>query len=214
MTSPHDTPESRAAREALAGYVTGGLSEEERRVVQTHVADCDDCRYEIAELQTLHDGYSQVLRADPGPPPRVREEVFARLGIDIERGDRKVGLLERFSDWLQVKSVPRWAQAVALVFIVAQGVLLIAPGRPPKIDVTTRALPGQPTRLAVTFAPHATADAMRAWLGTLDARIVGGPGANGEFTIELAPGDPKATAEKLRTARAATDVVLTIAPAP
>jgi hypothetical protein len=143
----------------------------------------------------------------------VRNEVFERLGIDAERGDRKVGLLERFSDWLQVKSVPRWAQAVALVFVVAEGVLLIAPERPPKTDVTTRALPTQPTRLAVTFAPHATAEAIRTWLRMLDARVVGGPGASGEFTIELVPGDPKAIAEKLRAARAASDVVLTIAPA-
>ena len=214
MTSaPHDTAPARAAREALAGYVTGGLSEDERRIVEAHIEDCDDCRFEIAELQSLHAGVAQALRAEPSPGIRVRDEVFARLGID-ERDDRKVGLLERFSDWLQVRSVPRWAQAIAIVFIVGEGILLVAPQPTPKTDVTTRALPARPTVLAVTFAPQATADAIRTWLGALDAHIVGGPGANGEFTVELAPADPKVIAERLRTARAASDVVQTIAAAP
>ena len=77
-----------AAREAIGGYVLGGLEPEERADVAAHVAACPECAAELARLEGLPD----LLRhADglviPPAPPAVEERLLDRIAR--ERGKHR-----------------------------------------------------------------------------------------------------------------------------
>ncbi len=86
--------------EVLAGLVEGGVSEERRREVEAHLADCRDC---LAQLGLL----TRLARAEADLPP-----VPARW-LDAARGPRRSGA----RSW-------RWAVPAAAGLLVALGLVL------------------------------------------------------------------------------------------
>lgn len=204
-------------REALPGYVTGGLSERDRDIVAAHVAQCDECRAEVESLARLHTDVANELDAEPGPSPRVKQAVFAAIAAD-EPAPNVVTLRprSRVSEWLRAPSMPRWAQAAAIAVIVLQAGLLVRSGLEPSpaTDATPRGLSTHATRLRVVFNPQSSQAQMRELLGSIGGQVIAGPNAEGTFVIELRDTDPVTVADALRAARAHPDVLQSVEIAP
>lgn len=209
---------------SLAWYVTGQLSESERREFTRHLQSCVECQAELRSMTELKAELRDAFDAQPGPSPRARTAVLAQRDAatpspvarpvpHTEHGS----LLERLSAWLRAPLVPRWAPVAALVLIVIQAGLLLrtTPNpRSPASEVTTRGLATPATRLIIVFNPLASETQIRELLTALDARIVDGPTAAGRYTIELTAADPKNVSEKLRAARARPDILQSLDIAP
>jgi anti-sigma-K factor RskA len=71
-------PDHLAPHPDLAGYVLGALDPAERAAFEAHLADCDACRAEVAELEAL----PAMLEAAAPPvevPPDLHERTFAAI---------------------------------------------------------------------------------------------------------------------------------------
>lgn len=65
-------------RALLADYVSGELSDDERRLVDAHLAGCAECRVEAQELGRAYHGVALV--AEPiAPPTALRQRVLGHL---------------------------------------------------------------------------------------------------------------------------------------
>ncbi len=102
-------------RDLLPAHALGALDPEERHEVETHLAECAECRERLAEW-----GATAEALAESPPPVRPSAEVRARLLEGVERSRGESGPDER----------PRRAGlaplAVAASLIVALGAGLVA----------------------------------------------------------------------------------------
>jgi anti-sigma-K factor RskA len=99
--------------DALAALALGALDEDERRLVQSHLDTCLDCREQFA-------GYAEVsrglLNAVPQrmPPPVVKAGLMARVQ-QPQRAPRGA----RLRAWLRgAVAAPRWAFGAALALLL------------------------------------------------------------------------------------------------
>lgn len=97
----------------LSEYLDGELSAEERKVVESHLEGCDECRRELQELERAV-GHVHSLE-EVEPPPWFAQNVMQRVRAEAEP---KKGLLRRLFHPLHVK-LPAEALAVALVAVAA-----------------------------------------------------------------------------------------------
>jgi anti-sigma factor RsiW len=201
---------------ALAWYISGQLPAAEQRAVVAHLATCDQCRTELAALEALRTDMRTALDSEPGPGLHVRQSVLRNIHAAGVTADSR-GVLARWTEWLRRPSVPRWAATAALLLIVVQAGMLLGTlsGRQqPAVVITTRALASAPTRLVIQFHPMATEAQIRALLLSLGGHLVGGPGADGAYVVELTGSDPGLIGQQLSALRARQDLVLSIAIAP
>lgn len=105
----------RALRESLGAYVLGHLDPADEETVRAHLATCDECRAELAELQPVANALAGARRRPltGAPTPRtlqrrVEEAVAAEAGRR-----RRAGL---------VRSATTLLAAAALVVVVAFGI--------------------------------------------------------------------------------------------
>jgi anti-sigma-K factor RskA len=103
----------------LGGYALGGLTADERQLVETHAATCARCRAELDELMAT----SRVLTALGPPTPPAPADLHHRVLAAHRRGTR------RHPTWLV-------AAAVLLTALVgvAIGIVLQASDRQPSPD--------------------------------------------------------------------------------
>lgn len=77
----------RQAWELLPWCVNGTASEEECRLVETHLKQCEDCREEFAFQRRLRAGMTLDIQAAPDPAPgldRLWERIDSAAGQDAE----------------------------------------------------------------------------------------------------------------------------------
>lgn len=73
--------ESCVAMTEIAGYLERVLSPDRRRLVESHVAECDACRHELVELY-------QLLKASLEPAPHgLAGDIAAALSLVLEPAD-------------------------------------------------------------------------------------------------------------------------------
>jgi len=226
MNAADETPKSSHEQVAmLIWYVTGALSDEARRDIERHLESCAECRAELAALVQLHRDLRSAYDAEPEPSRRVKDSVFdgikAATAAEAARvpampprpSSTRPGVFGLLNAWTRSLLLPQWAPAAALVLIVVQAGILVrvtTERSAPVVEVTTRGMAATATRLKAVFNPQASALQIRELLASLGARIVDGPSADGAYVIELNPGDPKAVAGKLKTARANDSVLLSL----
>lgn len=216
MSKPDENiPHSHEQASSLAWYAAGTLSDRERREVEHHLETCAECRAELASIKILRRDLRDAYDAEPGPSSRVKNTVLERIKASAGEPVTQIDAFRRREltpprggaakrGWSRPLRVPQWASAAALLLIVVQAGFLLrsnfdrAPGPG---EVTTRGLPAQTTRLRAVFDPQASALQIRQVLNSLGGRIVDGPSGEGAYIIELAPGDPKTLAAKLKAAR-------------
>ena len=80
MTDHEHTHECRHLLSSLSDYVDGELEEALCREIESHMADCDNCRVVVNTLTKT----VELYRAAPSPdlPTDVRERLYTTLRLD------------------------------------------------------------------------------------------------------------------------------------
>jgi hypothetical protein len=134
MTQPMDCSE---ARLSLGVYVLGALDPDERAQVDAHLADCAECRAELADLEGLPALLAQVsteeaiaLAASDGPPAVVADVAAKETGAATPAAEAEAAapteeMVGAVLHLTAARRRRRWREAilgVAAAVIVAAGV--------------------------------------------------------------------------------------------
>ncbi|MGE5759474.1 MAG: anti-sigma factor family protein [Gemmatimonadota bacterium] len=120
----------------LSGYLDGDLEAAERTALETHLADCDECRTTLAELRRVVDR-AQAL--DERPPARdLWPGIAGRIGLSTDdlatrRARRRISF-----------TVPQLIAACLALIAVSAGVARLAsntPGTPRSAAIPLSGLP-------------------------------------------------------------------------
>ncbi|BCA53320.1 hypothetical protein W02_04600 [Nitrospira sp. KM1] len=196
----------------LPWYANNTLADQERNELSRHLEHCVDCRTELEELRKMKRLLDDAYSTAPLPSASLEQSVLQRLAADsppgIVKGTRRSSL-EILDAWIRSMLNVRWMPTVsAAVILVQAGILAWVMSVP---TVQDRVLPrsvGSPTvSVAVSFHPHATDEQIRSVLDGVRGRIVGGPSAEGIYTIEMPATDQSASRQKLEVLRRKQEVV-------
>ncbi len=211
MARRRETPECPPEVLAAIPWYPDDLSQRERGEVDSHAAECLDCRRELEARMADPDEEASW----PAPEP---DQVFTRVLAQIEIGEAetmrewaRAPRRKRAVRWLREREVhvpglatpvsaARGLQAAASFGAVIAAAALFfgaSPERQPApvpTVVHTRELP----RIDVVFREELTASAMAAALAGVNGEIVAGPTARGRYQVELPAGaDPEIAAQAL-----------------
>lgn len=170
----------------LPWKANGALDAQDAALVEGHLAECEQCRGDLAAELALRGHYA----ATPAPAiPRPRDRIEAILpgsGVTLLR--RRVAL--------------GWALAGQVAVAAAATVAVVAnwPAAAPRDDYRLLASAAQPAKgnAIVLFAPEMAERDLRAALDAAGARIVGGPTASGAFVLQIDAGKRTARLGTLR----------------
>jgi anti-sigma factor RsiW len=187
--SPHEQ-----AQQLLPWYVNGTLEADEAAMVEAHLAECAECRADLVA--------EQALSREVAALPLDVEHAWSTLSDRIDAAGPPRRLAEPVP-FLRRKVAIGWAlggplaTAAAVAFAVA-----VAPGAPPPVGETYRALGSAPTaapgNALVMFRPDARDSDLRAALTKAGARIVDGPTASGAYVVRIAPASRARALDGLR----------------
>lgn len=194
--SPHEQ-----TQQLLPWYVNGTLEADEAAMVEAHLAECAECRSDLAA--------ERVLAREVAALPLDVEHAWSTLSDRIDAAGPPRRLAEPVP-FLRRKVAMGWvlggplAAAAAVAFAVA-----IVPGAPLPAGETYRALGSAsmaaPGNALVMFKPDARDSDLRAALTKAGARIVDGPTASGAYVVRIAPAS---RAQALDGLRATPQIVL------
>lgn len=178
--------------ELLPWYANDTLDAEERARVERHLAQCEDCRAELAVLRAMRAELKSLDAAQaPGELGRAR----------LLREARKVRRKPR--PWLPA------ALAASVAVIALQAALLLSLWPSEGRYAPLGPEPSAEVVVQVRFAPEATEREMRAALQAVGGTIVDGPGALGVYRVRFDALNP----EDNERIRAAIEALRAAAPA-
>jgi len=208
--------------ELLPWYANQTLEDDERKLVEMHLADCRDCAKEVESLKAIRKTVVEVGDSGPALSPFALNRALAEIE-DYERTRTtkakaaSVATQEKKGFWA------KWWQPTpvfARTLIAAQIVLLLALGSVSVYqyghpNVIYRTSSGgamddkASTRITVGFNDGATEQEIRQTILGIEGQIVEGPSALGLYTIQVAiPREHTAKINKvLQTLRQNTKVV-------
>lgn len=136
----------------LSVYLDDCLVEDERAVIDRHLAQCPLCRQKLADFQALRAGLRSLSR--PELPSAVLAQMRSRVGRAAESSQPKFTFLhtETFHEWLQMRLMPYTVgTAASLVLgLTLLWTLLSAAYIPEKIGDVAKLK--QPTKSTVLLA--------------------------------------------------------------
>ena len=174
----------------LPWYVTGALTGKELAIVETHLAECAECR-EDAEIEKALARHVRTL-------PRDVDHGWRALKTRMEGGARPKS--DRTS--LFGRRIPiGWALAAqAASLAVLLPLVILAPMRPPLLYRTLGSAPAAVSgNLIVIFRPRSSEAALRTLLLENQARIVDGPTAADAYVLQVALERRAAVLARLRS---------------
>ncbi|HWD66694.1 MAG TPA: zf-HC2 domain-containing protein [Caulobacteraceae bacterium] len=185
-----------AHREALLllpWHVSGALDEAEQARVEAHLADCAECRAELALERRLA---TEVVAMSPQSEP-AWEAMRRRLAQPARRRTRparrnparhaaKIAL-----PWLG------WAVAAGVMMIL--GVQAVLPPRPAPVYHALAAAPDHAgVNVAVIFKPQTTVAEIHSILDASQARVADGPTATDAWLLNIPMQERDAAVRRLR----------------
>jgi hypothetical protein len=175
------------AQHLLPWYVTGALTDKEAAQVETHLAECAECREDVEIEKTL----AREVRDLPCDVERGWATLKAR--IDGAGARRRPALFSRRISigW----AVAAQAASLALVVLVVTCTLV----QPPWLYRTLGSAPGATGNLIVIFKPDAPEEALRTMLMRNQARIVDGPTAADAYVLQVAADRRPAVLARLKS---------------
>ena len=186
----HDDPHVET-QSMLPWYANGTLDPAEIALVETHLAECAECR--------------AALEAE-----RALARQFATMSIDVEQS--WAGMSAQLAATRARRAAPirflrrpvaiGWAiaaQAIAAALIL----VLVLPDRGPSVTPGYHALGSAPVagagNVIILFGPGVMERDMRSALVRADARVVDGPTASGAYIVRVAAGKRPDALKQLRT---------------
>lgn len=155
-------------RLVMPWLANGTLTGAEREAAEGHVGECEACRVELSELQTI------------GRAERVMGEEMPAVPVRVGRMMARIDEAE--TPWWGRIVVMRWAVAGQLAMILLLAGFLL---RRDAGFVTQSGGEGDELRIAVMFEPGATEPAIRESVLEVGARVVDGPSAAGLYTLSF-----------------------------
>ena len=178
----HGDPHAQAQR-LLPWYANGTLEDEELTAVQTHLAECAECREDLKAEQAL----ARQIKTLPSDVERGWAALRARVqgAPDDQRTASGGSLLGR--------RIPMgWAIAASLMLFIP--VLAVSLSRPQPLYRTLGSAPAAASgNLVVIFKPDASEQTLRTILMQNGARIVDGPTSTDAYVLHV-PGDRRTAA--------------------
>ena len=176
----------------LPWYVNGTLDATEAALFEAHLAQCEECRADLAANRALREAYAEApVTAEP-----VRASPLERLPLT-----RKA----RTARWrrpLQRRVGLGWALAgqAAVAATVAAAFLAFQAPAPPahRYNLLGADAAAQHGNVIVLFAPDTAERDLRAALEAHEARLVDGPTASGAYVLRVADDARPAALENLR----------------
>jgi hypothetical protein len=101
------------SREQLSAYLDGVVSAAEKKSIEEHLSQCEDCRLVLAELKKTQEALHNLEEVEP--PPWFAQKIMNR--VHEETGSRK-GLLRRLFFPLHIK-IPVETFATCLIVVLA-----------------------------------------------------------------------------------------------
>lgn len=170
------------------------LTEEQRGSVETHAAECSDCRQEL-------DMIAGTAPAPAGAPQA--EATYARVKARISEGKPAPATAPSRRESRPTWRPASWAAAAALVLLAGSAGFYLGPvlsgGQP--VYVTATEVPESATGpvLQVIFSPGITTASLTDTLHSVGATIASGPSPRGIYTLRTAPGaDPAVVTRVLK----------------
>jgi anti-sigma factor RsiW len=201
-----------AVQRLLPWYLTGRLETAEHDVVETHLAQCPECRAELEterQWQLLHPGHGAQVDVEEGWA-RMRARLAGELPAASTPTPRPRPVLPRRRGWLPPgwraapqRSAPPsarlWA-APALLSLALVGAIgfTLRPAMPVG-DFHGLSAPAEAgATAAVRFKPDATAEQISRSLKDSGARVVDGPIEGDAYVVRLPREHYAAALDKLR----------------
>ncbi|MCE5323481.1 zf-HC2 domain-containing protein [bacterium] len=120
-------------RDKLGFYLDGTLDEHTLEQMEAHLAQCEECRRELAAMKTLIDAAGEIETVEP--PLGLRDRIIQAV-TDENRADRaqakvssKLGLMGRLRSCVSPAWM-RWAAGAAIAGCAALAILIGAPHEP------------------------------------------------------------------------------------
>jgi len=197
----------------LPWYANGTLDADDAVLVRQHLADCAQCRGEIATLRALMDAHGEPGADDIAGVDRDWSRLRNRLRAQRQMATRP-GFQRMRTGWRMSAPWMRVAMAAQFGVVAILAVFLLRAERAPPPapdDAPYRTLSAPVVTVAagdtllVVFDPRLTDAQLRELLGANHARIVDGPNTAGAFVVAA----PKGQAEPVRNAlRASPGIVM------
>ena len=175
----------------LPWHVNGTLEEAETALLEAHLAECAECRADLAAERSLRSEIASLPMPELARPPGA---IRAPAGAKLRPPMRRHFLARRISLGWAIAGQAAVAAAVALF-------LLFTPAGPGP-DASYRLLGSDANEatgnVIVMFAPDATERQLRAALEQAGGRMVDGPTASGAYLVRVTPSGRPAALERLR----------------
>ena len=177
---PHDE-----AEELLPWYATGRLEAAQRERVESHLAECADCREQLTVERRLIEQFRSFS-------PEV-ESGWNRIAARISNENRQVAhptrTIRQFVDELWAAFAQPAVAALAtaqIAFLVAASGIFLWLSQPAYHALGSSPAPTS-ANLIVMFRADATDQQLQGALGKAGASIVGGPTSTGAYLVHVAP---------------------------
>lgn len=178
----------REVQSLLPWYVSGQLEAEEHTQAEAHLADCAECRSELAFDRKL----SQAIDALPTDV----EQGWAMMRRRLAEPD------VRRRGWAPRPAWIGWALAAQLTLVALGGFVLMQARSTDSFHTLGSPPAAAAGNLVVIFRPDASESAIRAALLGAKARVVDGPTAAGAYVLQVAPLSRGGVVRQLKTSTA------------
>lgn len=209
--------------ELLPWYANSTLSEEERKAVESHLADCSECAREVKNLAIMRNAVVETGNKVPAPSSNALNRALAQIE-DYERSREQTtqkaasrpGIVERISSfwsgwWSPTPLLARAVIAVQLVLVLGFGAALVYQHNQNTIYTTSSGPAGDKAsiRIAVALSDGATEQEIRQAILAVHGKIIDGPSALGLYTVQvpIAPEHSQEIVNVLKTLRQNQHVV-------
>jgi len=207
--------------ELLPWYANQTLEDDERKLVEMHLADCRDCAKEVESLKAMRKTVVEVGDSGPALSPFALNRALAEIE-DYERTRTttakaaSVATREKKGFWAKWwQPTPVFARALIaaqIVLVLALGSVTLYQYSHPNIIFKTSSGgvdDKTSTRITVGFNDGTTEQEIRQTILGIEGQIVEGPSALGLYTIQVPiPRERTAEIDKvLQTLRQNTKVV-------
>jgi anti-sigma factor RsiW len=180
--------------ELLPWYANATLKEDERKVVEAHLAGCRECALELESLTLMRQAVVESGGKVSTPSPALLNLALARIEdyertrpkSDDRRSEPSGNFWNRLAVWWRPTPVfARALIAVQLVLVLALGGVVLQQHRSRNVYTTLTGPTSQQTKLAVAFNQDASEQEIRRAIQEIHGTIVDGPSALGLYTIEV-----------------------------